>query len=135
MNEKIKVVLDTQIFLRALINKNSGGAKIASREWRNFYVLYTADKIDAEIIDILNRREIRMKFPQITDRQINLTVKLLQDEAVRVELRPEDIERVCRDPNDDIFLACAKVAQADYPVSDDNELLVIGQHHSTKLCL
>jgi putative PIN family toxin of toxin-antitoxin system len=35
---------------------------------------------------------------------------------------------VCRDPKDDIFLACAAEGQADYLVSSDRDLLVIRQY-------
>ena len=53
--------------------------------------------------------------------------------GIHVEVQTTDIERICRDPKDDMLLACAKAAKADYLVSEDNDLLVIGQHHTTRI--
>ena len=35
---------------------------------------------------------------------------------------------VCRDPNDDMFFACAVAGNADYIVSEDNDVLAISEH-------
>jgi putative PIN family toxin of toxin-antitoxin system len=96
------------------------------------YKLYTCEQVAQEILDVLNRPKIRSRFPHITDAEIRL-VSLLLDQAHHVEVKPEEILPICRDPKDDMFLACAKVANADYLVSEDNDLLVIGQHHATKI--
>jgi predicted nucleic acid-binding protein len=79
---------------------------------------------------VLSRTEIRSKFPQITDVLVRQTIGDL-GQAKRVSV--ETIEPVSRDPKDDIFLACAKVAQADYLVTEDNDLLVLGQRDNTRV--
>lgn len=126
-----KVVFDTQIFLRALINFKSACGKLVFDKQAD-YILYTADQIDNEIRDVLKRPKVRTKFPQITDRTIRL-VELVLDQAHRLEIKPEDIKSICRDPKDDIFLACARIAEAHYLISEDNDLLVINQYHTTKI--
>lgn len=126
-----KVVFDTQIFLRAIISQKSACSRLVLI-MQTDYILYTAEKINAEIMDVLTRSSIRGKFPQIT----NASVKLIQDAldvANFVEVKPEDIEPICRDPKDDIFLACAKVAGADYLVSEDKDLLVLEKHLNTQI--
>lgn len=57
----------------------------------------------------LNRQQI---FNQIT-----LVVHIAIDMPLKV--------RICRDPDDDIVLACAMSAQVDYIVSGDKDLLVL----------
>ena len=53
---------------------------------------------------------------------------------VSVALRPKPLEkRVCRDPKDDAILALADEAQADYLITGDEDLLVLGSHNSTKI--
>jgi predicted nucleic acid-binding protein len=42
-----------------------------------------------------------------------------------VEL-PEEIPRICRDPDDDRMVACAVAGDADAIVSGDDDLLVLG---------
>lgn len=131
VNEIPKVVFDTQIYLRAVINPNSGCGRLFS-EWTAYYVLYVADAIEAEIVEVLQRPKIRARFPQITDETIK-AVKAILAKAERIVLTSSDIEPICRDPKDDIFLACAKMAGANYLVSEDNDLLVIGRHHNTQI--
>jgi putative PIN family toxin of toxin-antitoxin system len=130
VSDKLKVVFDTQIFLRALIKRTSFSAKIASEDWKGYYTLYFSDAIEGEITDVLNRPEIRSKFPQITDELVQGTLDDLR-QAKRVN--PDTVEAVSRDPKDDIFLACAKVAGANYLVSEDKDLLVLEQYHNTKI--
>ena len=131
MSETLKVVFDTQIFLRALINPKSICAKIAPSYWRTQYRLYVSDAIEAEVMDVLNRAKVRQKFPQISNELVNETGRILSEEAERVSV--ESVEAVARDPKDDIFLACAKAAQAHYLVSEDNDLLVLNTYGSTSI--
>ncbi len=130
MNE-IKVVFDTQIYLRSLINSRSACGRLVF-EWDACYLLYVSQEIEQEILDVLNRLKIRSRFPQITDERVAYIASRLA-KAERVTLNQADIEPICRDPKDDIFLACAKVAEAAYLVSEDNDLLVIKQHYDTQI--
>jgi uncharacterized protein len=130
VSEKLKVVIDTQIFLRSLINLKSASMKIRPRNWPGQYVLCVSDEIEVEVIDVLNRPHLRAKFPQITDELVEQTLaEINQANRIKVEV----VEPISRDPKDDKFLACAKVAKADYLVSEDNDLLVLKQHHSTQI--
>lgn len=126
-----KVVFDTQVFLRALINPKSASGRLVLNLQVD-YVLYTADQIDREVLDVLSRPKIRQKFPQITDERIKLITTLLEL-AHRVEVKDSDIQPICRDPKDDIFLACAKLAKANYLVSEDNDLLVLKSYEDTQI--
>lgn len=132
MNDKLKVVLDTQVFVRALINPFSINAAIMPQHWTDHYTLYLADSTEAELVKILNRASFRRKFPQITNRAVERFLDVLQHVAIRVKV-PQPIESVSRDPKDDIFLACAKAAQADFLVSEDNDLLVLKTHYGTRI--
>lgn len=131
MSPMPKAVFDTQIYLRALINFGSGSAKLVL-DLRQDYELFTSYGINNEVMDVLTRSSIRKKFPQISDSDVK-RIKDILSGATIIEILPEDIEPICRDPKDDIFLACAKVAQADYLVSEDNDLLVIKQHYATQI--
>ncbi|MBI1256215.1 MAG: putative toxin-antitoxin system toxin component, PIN family [Chloroflexi bacterium] len=129
MSESLRVVFDTQIYLRAAINSTSICGKLFS-DWTEAYILCVADEIEAEIIDVLTRSKIRAKFSQITDETVE-TIKSTLARAERFKL--EDIPSVCRDPKDDIFLACAKAANALYLVSEDNDLLILKQYEETAI--
>lgn len=131
MSKTLDVVIDTQVFLRSLINPKSRAGRLIHEQQAD-YTLWTTDQMDHEIIDVLNRPRIRAKFPQITDTKVD-TIRLLLEQANRVEVTSDDIEPVCRDPKDDIFLACAKKAGADYLVSEDNDLLVLKQYAGVQI--
>ncbi len=131
MSETLKVVFDTQVFLRSLINPKSICGRLIFQMQAD-YQLYTAKQINQEILDVLNRPKIRVKFPQITTARINL-IETVLELANHIEIKSEEIEALSRDPKDDIFLACAKLATADYLVSEDKDLLVLEKHHSTQI--
>ena len=59
-----------------------------------------------------------------------MTMAIL-DEATIVDVA--EIRPVCRDPNDDKFLATALAARADYLVTEDNDLLVLGDYEGTTI--
>jgi len=126
------VIFDTQILLRALINKRSASGRLVFHMQAD-YKLYTATQLQYEILDVLNRPKVRAKFPRITDEQVQFLVKIRDDYAHKVTVQPEEIESICRDPKDDIFLACAKAAKADYLVSEDKDLLVLKSHYTTQI--
>jgi putative PIN family toxin of toxin-antitoxin system len=86
--------------------------------------------MEAEISEVLNRASIRSKFPQITDELVKDTLADLVD-AKRIVV--EVVEPISRDPKDDIFLACAKAANADYLVSEDQDLLVLKEYGGAKI--
>ncbi len=56
---------------------------------------------------------------------------MLLGQAERVELT--EIPAVARDPKDDKFLATAAVAGADYLVTEDDDLLVLGEYQGVKI--
>jgi uncharacterized protein len=130
VSENLRVVFDTQVFLRALINPKSACGKLF-HIWQSYYALHVSDAIEAEIKDVLTRPIIRAKFPQIDDKSVDFVLETLKM-AYRVEITGA-IEAVSRDPKDDIFLACAKTAQARYLVSEDKDLLVLIEHYGAKV--
>ena len=131
MSKSIKVVFDTQIYLRAAINPRSICGKLFA-EWTDYYHLYIAEQIEVEILDVFTRSKVRAKFPQITDATL-FRYREIINRAKRVKLQSADILSVSRDPKDDIFLACAKAAKADYLVSEDNDLLVLKHYENTRI--
>jgi len=41
--------------------------------------------------------------------------------------------RVCRDPNDDMILECAVLASAQFMISGDKDLLVLGSYSGIRI--
>jgi putative PIN family toxin of toxin-antitoxin system len=122
VSEKPRAVIDTQVFLRALINKRSIPAKIVFDLGENYTLIYSLET-RREVEDVLSRESIRRKFPQITDVLVHQVANIFRL-SLQVVL-PAEIPQISRDPKDNIFLACAIAGAANYIVSEDQDLLVL----------
>lgn len=126
----IRAVLDTNIFLRALINPHSYCGRLLG-DLADKYQLALSPAIIQEILEVLHRPRLRKKFPQITELDIERILDLFAQGFV---VHPGAHPAISRDPDDEKFLACAKLAQADYLVSEDKDLLVLESYEGTRIC-
>jgi len=128
VSEKPRVVIDTQVLLRAVINRRSLPAQVVY-DLIDSYTLLISEATLKEIEDVLNRPKVKMKF-QLSDAVIQALMEhLAKGERIVVT----EVPAVGRDPKDDIFLACADVGKAHYIVSEDNDLLVLNPYHSIQI--
>jgi len=118
----MRVVVDTNILVRALIKPYGTVGPILLRLRQGDYTLLYARSLLEELIDVLNRPRIRKKYG-LTDQDIQVVVSLilLRGEA----LVPDDRITACRDPKDNKFLEVAVAGEADVVVSGDQDLLVL----------
>src|SRR5258708_37665508 len=123
-----KVVIDTQVLLRAEFNRRSLPAEIVYDLIDN-YVLLVSEATLKEIENVLSRPKVRNKFA-LTDAVVQELMSRLS-KGVRVVI--DDVPAVSRDPNDDILLACADVGRADTIISEDNDLLVLNPYKSIQI--
>jgi putative PIN family toxin of toxin-antitoxin system len=126
----IRAVLDTNVFLRALINPHSRCGRLLD-EFADDYELVLSPAIVREVLEVLHRPRLRAKFPQIAKLNIARIIALFEQALV---VDPQDIPSVSRDPEDDKFLACARSAEAKYLVTEDNDLLVLEDFEGTRIC-
>ena len=113
VEQRKKVVLDTNLFVAAFWNRRSASARIIERALEGeFDVCYTP-QMRAELGLVL--RKIRVAQPYVE------RVGRLFDEAVCVEGRPAPV--YTEDREDQKFLECAVAADADYVITSDEHLL------------
>ncbi len=128
MSEKPRAVLDTQILLRAAVNRRSLPARIVY-DLADEYILIISEATHGEINEVLHRPKVRLKF-ELSDAVIGeLLQRLSRGERIKVE----DVPAASRDPKDDIFLACAETGKAHFLVSEDNDLLVLNPYKSIQI--
>lgn len=125
-----RAVLDTNVFLRALINPFSRCGRLLG-EFADAYELVLSPAIAHEVLEVLHRPRLRARFPQITRLDIARIIALFEQALV---VEPQDLPSVCRDPHDDKFLACAVAAGAEYLVTEDQDLLALDTYESTRIC-
>ena len=116
----MRVVIDTGIFVSALIRpQGRTGAVLLALKENRFTLIYSTD-ILVEIIDVLGRDKFRNKY-HITPDKIATLIDLIR---LRGELViPSQKVTACRDPKDDIFLEAALEGDAEFLVSGDFDLL------------
>ena len=118
----MRVVVDTNILVRALIMPHGTVGPVLLRLRQGKYTLLYAQSLLEELIDVLNRPRIRRKY-NLTQANIKTLVGLILLRGEAVE--PEQAITVCRDPKDNKFLEVAVAGKADVIVSGDEDLLVL----------
>jgi uncharacterized protein len=122
----MRVVLDTNVLLTALISPSSTSAQILT-VWRDrkIAVVTAAEQIE-EIARVTRYPKIRARLlPALAGRLVNR----LRDVAIVVENLPTlDLSP---DPDDNYLLALAEVGQAQLLVTGDKPLLRLKRYKST----
>jgi uncharacterized protein len=122
----MRVVLDTNVLLTALISPSSTSAQILT-VWRDrkIAVVTAAEQIE-EIARVTRYPKIRARLlPALAGRLVNR----LRDVAIVVENLPT-LDR-SPDPDDNYLLALAEVGQAQLLVTGDKPLLRLKRYKST----
>lgn len=124
----MRLVLDTNVLLSALMSSVSPSARILTL-WRRrkFDLLTAAEQID-EIARVTRYSRIRARLaPSLAGRLVNR----LQDVAIVVEKLPK--VDLSPDPDDNYLLALAEAGQAHFLVTGDKPLLGLKRHKSTRI--
>jgi putative PIN family toxin of toxin-antitoxin system len=126
-------VLDTGILVSAMLNPTAGGASFDllrfAREGR-FELHLSPGIIEETARVLLTRKRIRDRYHYSDADVADFCSDLLAVAVMETEL---PIIQVVRDREDDMILACALAARADYLVSRDKDLLSIGEYSGTKI--
>ncbi len=125
----MRAVLNTVVFLRALINPHGVWGRLLFN-LSDRYTILLSPAIIGEIVDVLYRPDLRQRFPQIAEPPALEAVLALFARAEVVE--PSSEPRVCRDADDDKFFACAIKGRAAYIVSEDKDVLTVGEHEGVR---
>jgi uncharacterized protein len=119
-----RVVLDSNVLVSALLFKG---------ELSRIVDLWKKGKI----IPVLSKETFEEFKAVLEYPKFSLTrqeVKMIIEEEILPFFEITEIDnkigRICRDPDDDKFIACAVSASADFIVSGDKDLLDIGKYKS-----
>lgn len=122
----MKIVVDTNVIVSALLSKTGTPAQIFSHEAS--FQLFTSEEILAEVERVLHYDHIVTRY-QLSDDLINDYLEHLH--AASHVLAVDQVAAVIEaDPDDDKFLACAVAAEADYIVSGDRHLKTLKSYHN-----
>jgi len=117
----MRVVIDSNVFVSILIRPTKAFSSFVDYIDQHGTVLYSTETL-AELVDVLRRR----KFAAYTTPE-EVTEFVGWIVAVGELVTVSEPVTGSRDPKDNKFLAVAAAGNADYLVSGDKDLLVLGQ--------
>ena len=114
-----KIVIDTNIFVSALLIKTSVPFQVVNIAFNQGIILYS----DATF-DELQRVLFRRKFDKyLTIEERNIFLFKLANESQPIDIKQEI--KACRDAKDDKFLELAVNGNANFVVTGDRDLLIL----------
>ncbi len=117
-----RVVFDCNVFVQGIANRNSPARKALRLFFDGAILLFVSEAIVREIRDVLRRPEVRRLLPGINDRVVNAFLTKLETKAILITNVPEEYHYE-RDPDDEMYINLAIVANASYLVTRDQDLL------------
>ncbi len=119
MPKKIELILDTNIFIDALINEDDYSIKILSLVDNDLAKLYFSRNTIGELFYIVhNLCRYQIKSSRLSKKIMkNLTDMYLK--SVNINTLNSDGSPKCKDIDDDMFLECAFISNPDYLISND----------------
>jgi putative PIN family toxin of toxin-antitoxin system len=119
-----RAVIDTNVLIHYLIRPGAAVREIIEQLWVDEqFVMLTSPELLAELDDVLARPRIR-KLIHAEDADALLGAIQLRAEVIpAIETVPE----YTRDRKDDKFVACAIAGRADFLVTTDEDILVLGE--------
>ena len=109
----IRAVIDTNIWVAGVLSVSGPPARVIDAALSGLVVPVLSPAILAEYEDVLHRRELSLPLGDV---DAILTYLRLPGEHV-IHVDPAEVERVCADPDDDMFLVAAVEGGAAFVVT------------------
>jgi len=123
------VVFDCNVFLQAFARRSGPAAAALRLVERNAITLHISKPIIRELRRILADAEIRVRNPEVTDDSVQIFLQAISFRGVMHRGVPHVFDYP-RDRGDEPYIDLAAAVKADFLVTRDNDLLVLGHDHS-----
>lgn len=124
----MRVVLDTNILLSAMLSPKGAPAQIVEAWEENLFTLAICPELLAELRDVSQRPFFRARLHAGIAERLAAS---LRDLAISYRHLPSATG--APDPKDNFLLALAEASQADFLVTGDKGLLSLKQYKSTRI--
>ena len=116
---QIKVVLDANIFVSALLNPKGSPAKVINAWITNKFDCVISIPLLKEITRVLEYPRLRTKY-NLDTKEVIKFLQLINWGAEKVDVSGRF--KLCRHPNDDLILETAVMGEAKYLVTRDDDI-------------
>ncbi len=123
----MKVVLDTNVLVSALLKRDSVPGRLLQAVWGGSLDLVLSEALLTELRDVLHYPKIRRRLVANAI-DVDLFLELLPFFTIQVDLSGIQVPRP-RDAADAMVLATFVAGQADWLVSGDEDLLVLADQY------
>jgi putative PIN family toxin of toxin-antitoxin system len=122
----MKAVFDTNVLIAAFLTEGIC-AKLLIRARRRDFDMILCEGILQEF-----KRVLKKKFAA-SPHEMSEALTILSAATQDILGQTDSIVPICRDPDDDLILACARDAVADYVVTGDEDLLVLKNYEGISI--
>lgn len=114
------VVVDTNVWVSALINKRGYPAKLLDAYIKDYFLLVISEQMLCELSDVLSRPRIKTKY-NITSNDIIELLTLIRYKAKIVPITNNI--KISRDIDDNLIIETALNGKADIIISRDEDII------------
>jgi len=125
-SKRIKVIIDTNLFISFLIGKKLKGLKELLTDFR-VELIFAEQNIQE--LRMVSKRPKFKKYFKADD--LDDLVDLIK--AIGKVIEIVNVPEICRDPKDNYLLELARISKSNYLVTGDIDLLEIGNYKGTKI--
>jgi uncharacterized protein len=126
------VVVDTTVLISSFLTPEGVSGKLLEQARAGAFKLCLSREILEELRSrLLHRRRIRRSY-QYPDERVHQHCRDLETAARLITNLPK-VRVVERDPNDDMIIACALKARAEYVVTRDKDLLSLEVYEGIRM--
>jgi putative PIN family toxin of toxin-antitoxin system len=119
----IRAVLDTNVLISAILVSSGIPARILMAAFATVFSCFASDAIVGEVLTTLGRERVQRKY-RLDPAFISKARDFLESRPVLVQVTVS-VSGVATHPEDDVILATAVSARADYLVTGDRQLLAL----------
>jgi putative PIN family toxin of toxin-antitoxin system len=127
---RLRIVLDSNVWVSTLLKPHGHYAEMVKKVAEEAH-LFTSEYILAEVREASLRPEKKRKYG-LTEEMVDKAIEAIREVAGVLTHLPT-VEVIHEDPDDNLVLACALQATADYLVSYDPHLLKLKEYHGIKI--
>jgi uncharacterized protein len=127
----LKAVIDTSVMVSVAFPKGELARELRDMIADGAFTLVTSKGIMAELYRVLHYPRILKQF-NASKEDIDEFIGMIMEHASLTNAK-YDLRKIAADPSDDMFLACALEAKADFIVSRDPHLRNLKQFHGIRI--